>query len=72
MALRFEAVTFEVADADAAAAFWAGLLGRQVLAEPDGVLLPGNDVQVGLRFVPSDGGKAGRRRLHLHLTSSST
>lgn len=71
MALRFEAVTFEVADVDAAAAFWAGLLGREVLAEPDGVLLPGNDVQVGLRFVTSVGEKVGRRRLHLHLTSTS-
>lgn len=71
MALRFEAVTFEVADVDAAAAFWAGLLGRQIVAEPGGVLIPGNEVQVGLRFVTSDGEQVGRRRLHLHLTSSS-
>ena len=71
MALRFDAVTFEVADADAAAAFWAGLLDRQILGEPGGVLIPGNAVQVGLRFVTSDSEQVGRRPLHLHLTSSS-
>ena len=42
MALRLEAVTFEVADAAAVAAFWAGLLDREVLAEPDGALVPGD------------------------------
>ena len=71
MALRLEAVTFEVADADAVAAFWAGLLDRQILAEPGGVLVPGDKVQVGLRFVTSDSKQVGPRRLHLHLTSSS-
>jgi hypothetical protein len=69
--LRLEAVTFEVADADAVAAFWAGLLDRQILAEPGGVLVPGDKVQVGLRFVTSDSKQVGPRRLHLHLTSSS-
>ncbi|HEY3477731.1 MAG TPA: VOC family protein, partial [Streptomyces sp.] len=71
MALRLEAVTFEVADADVVAAFWAGLLDRQMRAEPGGVLVPGDEVQVGLRFVASDGKQVGQRRLHLHLTSSS-
>jgi hypothetical protein len=71
VALRLEAVTFEVADADAVAAFWAGLLDREILAEPGGVLVPGDKVQVGLRFVTSDSTQVGPRRLHLHLTSSS-
>ena len=71
MPLRLEAVTFEVADADAVAAFWAGLLDRQILAEPGAVLVPGDKVQVGLRFVTSDSQQVGPRRLHLHLTSSS-
>ena len=71
MALRLEAVTFEVADADAVAAFWAGLLDRQILAEPGGGLVPGDKLQVGLRFVTSDSKQVGPRRLHLHLTSSS-
>ncbi len=71
MALRLEAVTFEVADAPAVAAFWAGLLEREVLAESGGARVPGDETQVGLRFVTSDTGQVGSRRLHLHLTSSS-
>jgi catechol 2,3-dioxygenase-like lactoylglutathione lyase family enzyme len=71
VALRLEAVTFDVADATAAAAFWASLLDRQVVTEPNGAYLPGDDTQVGLRFVTSETEDLGRRRLHLHLTSSS-
>lgn len=74
MALRLEAVTFDVADvADAAvvAAFWAGLLEREVLAESGGAFLPGDNTHVGLRFVTSDTEQVGPRRLHLHLTSDS-
>jgi catechol 2,3-dioxygenase-like lactoylglutathione lyase family enzyme len=69
--LRLEAVTFEVADASAVAAFWAELLDREVLEEPSGALVPGDETQVGLRFVTSDTEQLGPRRLHLHLTSSS-
>ena len=71
MALRLEAVAFDVAEATAVAAFWAGLLDREVLTEPGGALVPGDRTQVGLRFVTSDTRQVGPRRLHLHLTSSS-
>ena len=71
MALRLEAVTFDVADAPAVAGFWAGLLDREVDTESGGALVPGDDTQVGLRFVTSDTEQVGRPRLHLHLTSSS-
>src|SRR4051794_9246593 len=71
MAVRLEAVRFDVADALAVAAFWAGLLGREVRAEPGGALVPGDKTQVGLRFVTSRTEQVGRPRLHLHLTSSS-
>lgn len=71
MALWLQAVSFDVADARAVATFWAELLGRDVLTEPDGVLVPGDDTQVGLRFVASAAEPVGRPRLHLHLTSSS-
>lgn len=71
MALRLEAVTFDVADAIAVAAFWARLLDREVRTEPSGALVPGDETQVGLRFVTSHTEQVGRRRLHLHLTSSS-
>ena len=71
MALRLEAVTFDVPDAAAAAAFWAGMLDREILIEPGGALVPGDQTQIGLRFVTSDTGQVGPQRLHLHLTSSS-
>lgn len=71
MVLRLEAVTFEVADATAVAAFWAGLLQREILEEDNGALVPGDLAQVGLRFVTSHTEQIGPRRLHLHLTSTS-
>jgi hypothetical protein len=71
VALRFEAVTFEVADAPAVAEFWAELLEREVLTESGGALVAGDETQIGLRFVTSDIEQVGPRRLHLHLTSSS-
>lgn len=71
MASRLEAVTFDVGDVPAVAAFWAGLLERQILEEPGGMLVPGGETQVALRFVRSDTDQLGPRRLHLHLTSSS-
>jgi hypothetical protein len=69
--LRLEAVTFDVADALVVAAFWAGLLDRQVVPEPGAALVPGDQTQVGLRFVTTDTEQVGRPRLHLHLTSNS-
>ncbi len=71
MASRLAAVTFDVADASAVAAFWAELLEREVIAESGGALVLGDETQVGLRFVTSDTDQIGPRRLHLHLTSSS-
>ena len=71
MAVRLEAVRFDVADALAAAAFWAALLDREVRTESGGALVPGDETQVGLRFVTSQAEQVGRPRLHLHLTSSS-
>ena len=51
------------------ARFWAELLGREAVDEGDGVLLPGDERQVGLRFVAASTSKVGPNRLHLHLTS---
>jgi len=70
-ALRLQAVTFDVANAIEAAAFWAGLLDREVVMESDATLLPGDERQVGLRFITSKAERVGRPRLHLHLTSNS-
>ncbi|WP_229403594.1 VOC family protein [Micromonospora okii] len=66
------AVTLDARDPARLARFWAGLLGREVVADADGALLPGGEGQVGLRFVPGHAETLGpNRRLHLHLTSDS-
>jgi catechol 2,3-dioxygenase-like lactoylglutathione lyase family enzyme len=68
---RLVAVAFDAREPTAVARFWAELLGREVVEEGDGVLLPGDERQVGLRFVAASTQKVGLNRLHLHLTSAS-
>jgi catechol 2,3-dioxygenase-like lactoylglutathione lyase family enzyme len=65
------ALTSDAHDPARLAAFWAGLLGRQVVDEAHGALLLGSETQVGLRFVESRAEKAGPNRVHLHLTSTT-
>jgi catechol 2,3-dioxygenase-like lactoylglutathione lyase family enzyme/predicted enzyme related to lactoylglutathione lyase len=65
------ALIFDAQDAPRLAAFWADVLGREVVDDPRGALLPGSDTQLGLRFVPSRAEKVGLNRMHLHLTSTS-
>ena len=65
------AVTFDAHDPVRLAQFWAGVLGGEVVEDAGGPLLPGDDTQLGLRFVPSQAEKAGPNRMHLHLTSAS-
>ena len=69
--MRLEAVTFDVADPAAVAAFWASLLDRDVVTEAGASFVPGDNTQVGLRFVSSETAQVGRPRLHVHLTSNS-
>jgi hypothetical protein len=70
MSLRLAAVTFDVHDPAGVAVFWAGVLGREVVDEAHGALVPGDDTQVGLRFVEI-ASESEQTRLHLHLTSST-
>lgn len=72
VSLRLVAVCFGASDPEALGAFWAGMLRREIVEEAKGVLLPGDDTQVGLRFVASAPRTSGRNRLHLHLTATST
>ena len=67
---RLLAVTFDAQDSAALARFWAGLLGREIIEDGEGVLLPGTDTQLGLRFVSGALDKTGPNRMHLHLTSA--
>jgi len=66
-------VAFDAVDPAGLARFWAGLLDREVLAQPAGVLLPGSATQLALRFVPGTARRASAQpnRMHLHLTSTS-
>ncbi|RSD11793.1 VOC family protein [Amycolatopsis eburnea] len=68
--MRSLAVTFEAENPAEPARFWAALLGRDVVEDAGGVLLPGGDTQLGLRFVPGRAGRVGAHRMHLHLTSA--
>ncbi|GLY25534.1 VOC family protein [Micromonospora sp. NBRC 101691] len=71
MPLRLLSVTFDAHDPTRLARFWAGLLGREVVEDAGGVLLPGDDTQVGLRFASGGAEMTPPNRLHLHLTSAS-
>ena len=70
MRSRLLAVTFEAGNPAEPARFWAGLLGREATEDAGGLLLPGGDAQLGLRFVPGRDGRLGANRMHLHLTSA--
>lgn len=65
------AVAFDAQEPTAPARFWSELLGRVTVEDDQGVLLPGDEKQVGLRFVAASTEKVGLNRLHLHLTSAT-
>jgi hypothetical protein len=71
VASRLVSVTFAAHDPSRLGRFWAGLLGRDVVDDAHGVLVPGDDSQLGLRFVHSDGVRTAPNRMHMHLTSES-
>jgi hypothetical protein len=71
MVSRLLSVTLDAHDPARPARFWAAMLRREVVADAGGALLPGEDTQLGLRFIPSRAEKVGRDRMHLHLTSTS-
>jgi catechol 2,3-dioxygenase-like lactoylglutathione lyase family enzyme/predicted enzyme related to lactoylglutathione lyase len=71
MTVRLVAVSFDVREPSTVAVFWAGMLGRDIIEEEEGALLPGDETQVGLRFLAADTEEGtGPNRVHLHLTSS--
>jgi hypothetical protein len=70
MLSRLLAVTFEAHDPARPAEFWATLLGRDVIENAAGALVPGDDGQLGLRFVRGRAGQLGANGMHLHLTSA--
>jgi catechol 2,3-dioxygenase-like lactoylglutathione lyase family enzyme len=71
MASELLAVTFDSQDPARVAAFWADMLGRDVVETNEGAHLPGDGTQVGLGFARCRTQKVGPNRVHLHLTSTS-
>ncbi|MBY5162651.1 VOC family protein [Salsipaludibacter albus] len=69
MGLTLRSVVFEAREPARVAEFWAALLGRRAVRALDGVMLAGDETQVGLRFVRGSARRRGRQ-LHLHLTSA--
>ena len=71
MSSRLSAVAYDVLDPVHVARFWAGVLGREPVEDARGVLLPGTETQVGLRFSASTAARTTPDRLHLHLSSDA-
>jgi hypothetical protein len=70
MTCRLVAITVDANDPRGLAAFWAGLLGWEPVADGT-VLLPPDDTGFRLRFQPTALPKAGRNQMHFDLTNSS-
>ena len=71
MGSRLIAVTYDTPDPALLARFWAMMLGREPVADAGGVLLPGEDGQLGLRFAAGGAPPRRQHRMHLHLASDS-
>jgi predicted enzyme related to lactoylglutathione lyase len=71
MGSRLIAVTYDTPDPALLARFWATMLGREPVADAGGVLLPGDDGQLGLRFAADEAPPHRQHRMHLHLASDS-
>jgi Glyoxalase-like domain len=65
------AVAYGTRDPVRLAQFWAAMLGRESVKDVDGVLVPGADGQLGLRFVVDGAPSHGLHPMHVHLTSTS-
>lgn len=76
MSLQVEAVSFDAHDPQGSVRFWANMLNRDIIREPEGALLHGDGTQngdgtqIGLRFIKTAVPNTGPNRAHLHLTSS--
>lgn len=71
MSLRLLALNWDVPDPATVADFWSRILDRPTIDESSGVLLPGSETQVSLRFVQGPAPASGLDRVHLHLTSAT-
>jgi Glyoxalase-like domain len=71
MSSRLLTLTFDADEPARLGQFWAAMLGREVVEDSTGSLLPGENAQIDLWFVPSRSTRVGPNLMHLHLTSAS-
>ncbi len=75
MTANLVALTFDANDPSLLGRFWAGVLGRELVVEPDYpdivVLLPNDDLEFRIEFVPTQEPKWGPNQMHFDLTSQS-
>ncbi|WP_392543193.1 VOC family protein [Oryzobacter telluris] len=66
-------LTFDASDPVALAAFWGGVLGREVVPAVSGgrSLVPNSETEFRLHFQPSDEPKRGPNQMHFDLTSET-
>ncbi len=73
MTAHLAALIVDANDPPALAAFWAGVLARDMIDDPDGglALLPSDDTGFRIEFVPTQKEKSGPNQMHFDLTSAS-
>lgn len=73
MTCQLFAVCFEASEPLRLARFWSGVLGWEMIDDPDDgiMLLPSDDTGFRIRFLPSRDRKTGQNRMHFDLTSTS-
>lgn len=75
MAANLVALTVDANDPALLARFWAGVLGRELVTDPDEpdlvVLLPNDATEFRIEFAPTQEPKAGPNQMHVDLTSQS-
>jgi hypothetical protein len=73
MTCHLHALCFDANDPPRLARFWAEVLSRELADSPlDGVvLLPNDDTEFRIRFLPTQARKVGLNQMHFHLTSTS-
>lgn len=71
MPLQLHTLCFDARDLHRLAAFWAGVLGRELTAELTGapVIEPDDSTGFRIRFLPTDVEKSGPNQMHFDLTS---
>ncbi|MGH3444741.1 MAG: VOC family protein [Nocardioidaceae bacterium] len=73
MASNLIALSFDAHDSHGLASFWAGVLGRKLVEDPDGVFVlpPTREPEFRIEFAQSDAPKRKPNQMHFELTSTS-